>query len=429
MDDCGNVLSPPRLLTHLNSMSRSSLVSLALVVLLGMPRPAAAQEWTRFRGPDGSGASETSFPGTWAVKDFAWMAELDGRGHSSPVVWGERIFLNGALADGATRSVVCLDARDGHLLWKKHFESSTSRIHAQNSHASSTPAVDESRVYSAWATPEALLVTALDHRGNQVWQRNLGPFTSQHGFGTSPIVYEDMLIIGNEQDGESSLVALDRKTGEVRWRTPRRTEGVAYSTPTVMRHAPGLPELIFQSEAHGITSIDPRSGSSNWELGVFKMRTVGSPLVVGNLIIGACGSGGGSRNYVVAVRTGEKPKLAYRLEKSMPYVPTPVARGDLVFLWGDAGVVTAIEAQTGSKVWQHRVGGNFSGSPVRAADKLYCISTEGDVVVLAASRSYAELGRVPLGETCRSTPAIAGKQLLLRTESRLFCLAAKDASH
>ena len=409
-------------------MSRSAFVLLAILVLLGLPRPVAAQEWTRFRGPDGSGSSETAFPGTWTVKDFAWTAELDGRGHSSPVVWGDRIFLNGALDDGATRSVMCYDAPSGKPLWKKHFKSSTSRIHNQNSHASSTPAVDESHVYSAWAMPEALLVTALDHKGNQVWQRELGPFTSQHGFGTSPIVYEDMVILGNEQDGESSLVALDRKTGEVRWRTPRRTAVVAYSTPAVLHRAAGESELIFQSQAHGISSINPRSGGTNWELDVFKMRTVGSPLLVGDLIIGACGSGGGSRNYVVAVRTGEKPKVAYRLEKSMPYVPTPVARGDLVFLWGDAGVVTAIEAETGSKVWQRRVGGNFSGSPVRAADKLYCISTEGDVVVLSASRSYASLGRVPLGETSRSTPAIAAGRMLLRTESRLFCLAAKDAS-
>jgi len=405
----------------------AAVVLVAVLVALTAVEPShlAGQEWSRFRGPNGAGTSDAQFPALWSSGDYAWTSTLEGEGQSSPVVWGERIFLTSAAEGGAARLVICTSASNGKPLWTKRFAATPHPLHRQNSFASSTPAVDESRVYLAWATSDALIVTALDHDGNQKWQANLGPFTSQHGFGTSPIVYEDSVIIGNDQDGASSLIALDRATGNVRWRVPRRTSMVAYSTPCVYSPASGKSELIFHSPAHGISAVDPQSGKTNWELDVFNQRSVGSPVIVGNIILGACGSGGGARNYVVAVRADKKPEVAYRIEKSMPYVPTPIAHGELVFLWGDAGIVTCIEAEHGTKVWQKRIGGTFSGSPVCAGDRLYCISTDGEVVVLAASRSYELLGRVALGEASRSTPAIAGGRMLLRTASHLFCLPAE----
>jgi outer membrane protein assembly factor BamB len=274
----------------------------------------------------------------------------------------------------------------------------------------------------AWATPAEFIVAALDHEGHPQWETNLGTYTSQHGFGASPIVYQDLLVIGNDQDGESSLIALQRDTGKVRWRVPRRTDVTAYSTPCVYRTASEQEELVFASKAHGLTGINPATGATNWELDLFDQRTVGSPIVAGSLIISSCGSGGGARNMLIAVKPGPKPELVYKIERSAPYVPTSVIKDDLAFLWGDNGVVTCIEAANGKKVWQKRIGGNFSSSPVRAASKLYCVSADGEVVVLAASRRYELLARNPLGELSRSTPAIAAGRLYLRTQSHLFSI-------
>ncbi len=201
---------------------------------------------------------------------------------------------------------------------------------------------------------------------------------SQHSCGVSPVVYGDLVVLGNDQgdenhQGTSSLVAVDRRTGELAWKLDRRTATVAYSTPCVYQPAGGEAELIFNSESHGITSIDPASGRVNWEINVFSKRSVSSPVIAAGLIFGSCGSGGGG-NYVVAVRPpadkGASPEIAYKLETAAPYVPTPVALDGLLFFWSDNGIVTCLRAATGQTVWQKRVGGNYHGSPVCAGGRL-----------------------------------------------------------
>jgi outer membrane protein assembly factor BamB len=387
---------------------------------------AWSQEWTRFRGPNGTGESEaTTVPATWTDADYNWKIELPGAGHSSPVLWGPKIFLATAEDEGRTRSLVCLDAADGHLIWQHKFPSDTYHIHRQNSFATSTPVVDADRVYALVVSPEHYRVHALSHAGKPLWEADLGPFAGQHGFGTSPILHNGLLIAGNDQDGTSFLFALDCRNGKEVWRSPRKTANVSYSTPCVYEPQPGKPQLIFGSEAHGISSVNPRDGSVNWELPVLDKRSVSSPFIAAGLVFASCGSGGGG-NYVVAVRPGKQPEEAYRFEKQAPYVPTSVVRGNLLFLWGDAGIVTCLDAPSGETIWQKRVGGNFSGSPVRVGEHLYCVSAEGDVVVLAAKPQYELLGRVPLGEVCRSTPAVAGGKMYLRTESHLYSLGNRN---
>lgn len=423
---------------------------------------AAAQEWTRFRGPNGSGESEaTTIPAQWTEKDYNWKVELPGVGHSSPVLWGDTIFLTAADPQSGTRIVLALAAADGHEIWKKTFPASLYHIHTQNSFATGTPAVDAKHVYIAWATPEEYLLLALDHAGREVWRRNLGPFESQHGFGCSPIVVGDLVIVGDEQDGteartgqaapkskrkrletgkteslphsgdddgRSWIVAVDAGSGAVRWKSPRLSSVVAYATPCVRPTAGGGSELICDSRSHGISGIDVATGHLNWELPIFDRRAVGSPILVGDLVLGACGVGSGN-NTLFAVQPGDaghEPKIVYQVDKaSAPYVPTPVAKGNLVFIWSDSGIVTCIDGLTGAKKWRQRIGGNFSGSPVRAGNRMYGMSTEGEVVVLAAADKYEELGRNPLGETTRATPAIAGGRMYLRTESHLVSIGGK----
>jgi outer membrane protein assembly factor BamB len=396
-----------------------------LIVLL-FASNVHAQEWARFRGLNGAGQSDaTTIPASWSEKDYNWSVELPGIGHSSPVLWGKKIFLTSADPNGNQRWVLCLNAGDGKILWNKPFDSKHYQIHLQNSFASSTPTVDEERVYILWGSPESYSVIALDYDGNQLWKKDLGPFEAEHGFGTSPIVYEDMVVVNNDQDGTSSLVALDRKTGDIRWQVPRSTARVAYSTPCVYQPKGRQPELIFASQAHGVSGIDPATGATKWELSVFEKRTVGSPVVAGDLILASCGEGAGN-NTMVAVRPRDNSQaadVAYKLDKSSaPYVPTMVTNGALAFLWSDKGVVTCIDAKTGKIHWRERVGGTYSGSPIRVQDRLYCISTDGEVVVIRASDKYEPISRVPLGELSRSTPAVADGRMYLRTQSHLYSL-------
>ncbi|MEX2119033.1 MAG: PQQ-binding-like beta-propeller repeat protein [Pirellulales bacterium] len=418
-------------------IDRPGLWSWSSVLLLALSTGVGAQEWTRFRGPNGTGLSDaTTIPTRWTEKDFNWKVELPGVGHSSPVLWGDRIFLTSAFEDTATRIVLCLDAADGKILWQRQFRFTLHGKHKFNSFASSTPAVDEERVYLTWSAPEEYTLLALDHEGNDVWYADLGPFVGDHSGGTSPMVYEDLVVLGGDQglsngppDADSFLVAVDRRTGQRRWQTGRRTENAAYSTPCVYQPDGQPAQLIFNSGAHGISGIDPRTGETMWELDVLDKRSVSSPIVTAGLVFGTTGSGGGG-HYLAAVRppapgSDGKPELVYGVPDLAPYVPTLIAKDGLVFLWHDKGKVTCLRAATGDELWSERVGGNFSGSPVIAGDRLYAIAENGTVVVLAAGEKFELLGRNPLGEDSRSTPAVAGGRMYLRTLSHLISVGGK----
>ncbi len=392
-----------------------------------------AQEWTRFRGPNGTGrSSATSIPLRWKESDYNWKVKIPGEGHSQPVLWGEKIFLTSAEEKGARRLVLCLRVSDGGEEWLNRYDSETHKKNPRNSYASNTPAVDSERVYVAFSTPASFILFALDHKGKEIWRRDFGPFQAMHGSANSPIVFQDLVILGNDQAGESFLIAVDRKTGETKWKTPRESAKAAYGTPCVYKESSGREALLFTSQAHGISSIDALTGKVNWEARVFDKRTVSSPLLAGGLVFGTCGSGGGG-NYLVAVKTGgegdvTESHVAYKLTRAIPYVPTSVAHEDLIFLWGDRGVVTCVEIPTGTIIWQERVGGEYSGSPVGIGDRIYAISDEGEVVVLSAGREYNVLARNPLGEGSRCTPAIAGGKMYLRTYRHLISVGGKQPS-
>lgn len=415
------------------SVHRSVLlpVALLLTVVVSMPR-GSAQEWTRFRGPNGGGQSNaTTIPVSWSENDYAWRIELPGKGHSSPVVWGNRVFLLSGNPANATEFASCVDADTGKILWQKSYTSKPHHLHMRNTYGSSSPAVDAQHVYVTWADPERLVLKALDHDGNEVWSNDLGSFTSQHGFGTSPIVFQDMVILNNSQQaeqlapaqkpGHSYIVAFDAATGAVRWKTPRTTTRACYTTPCIYQPAGSDPQLVCYNTADGIFSLDAQTGKPLWGIDVFKMRNVNSPIIVGDLVFGSNGSGGGG-NYLVAVHAGNQPKLAYKVDKQAPYVSTPVAHDDLVFLFYDRGIVSCIQAADGKLVWRERVSKSFSGSPIVVGDKLYCIDDDGVVFVLAAGRQFRQLARNPLGEPSRATPAVSGGRMFLRTESHLYCI-------
>jgi outer membrane protein assembly factor BamB len=414
------------------------------IALLGVLEfRGVAQEWTRFRGPNGTGISHAkTIPTKITDADINWKIELPGSGHSSPVLWGERIFLTTTGDKAGGISLLCMTAKDGKVIWKRDFALTPFARHEFNSFASSTPAVDADRIYVAWNEPEHFMLAALDHGGKTIWQRDFGPFVSQHGCGISPIVYDGKVILGNEQDdmkfvkeqtrsGTSFVVAVDAKTGKTVWQTPRRSAVVAYSTPVLYEPKNGKPALIFNSQGEGIYALNLETGKGLWQYEkAFTMRSVSSPLIAGDIIMGSCGSGAGG-NFVTAIKAGGatssgSAELAWQMKKSAPYVVTGVVVGERAWLWADNGIVTCLDTPTGSIRYQERVGGNYFGSPVWVDGRLFCVSTTGELVVLEASDQFNVLHRYALNELCHSTPAVALGRMFIRTEKHLLSIGGRS---
>jgi outer membrane protein assembly factor BamB len=400
-------------------------VALLAWSILILTRPVGAQEWTRFRGPNGSGlGSATNLPAQWTEAGQQWKLRLPGVGHSSPVLWGERVFVTCADTRAGRWRVVCVDATAGTVAWQKDFPLPAHPLHRNNTFATASATVDAARVYVPRVEGKELRVTALTLEGSPAWEFNAGPFQTEHGLGHSPIRHARLVLLAVDHDLAGRIIALDAATGRLVWETSRSPGRADYSTPCLFQPEHGPAVLVFNSQEDGIDAVEPGSGRGVWSLGrVLTMRSISSPVVTGGLLLSSCGSGGGG-NYVVALRPptnpGDKPAVAYTIRKSASYVPTPLVLGDLLFLWSDGGIVTCVEAGTGVVHWQERVGGNYFSSPVCADGKLYGVSTAGEVVVLAAGKEPKELGRSSLGEASHATPAIAGGRIYFRTLSHLI---------
>ncbi len=403
-----------------------------VVICLSTFESVQAENWTRFRGDNGKGTStQKGIPATWSQGDYEWNIELPGVGHSSPIIFGEKLFVTTATNEGAIRYLFCLNANTGEKIWSQTVGFNRSHKHNLGSWASSTPATDGKRVYVAFADQERYTLAAWDFEGQLVWRRNLGPFVSQHGQGVSPIVYDGMVMIANDQMGPSSIMAVNAETGKTVWSTLRNSRKTSYATPMVYEKEGQKPQLICASGAMGLTSLDPYTGQMNWMTGEFPLRTVASPILGGGLIISSCG-GGGKGKLLIAVNPdadeskGEK-RIAWKRERSLPYVPTSVVYEDHIYLWNDNGVASCVELKTGKEVWTKRVGsGDYFGSTILVDGKIYIINENGVCYVFAASPEYKFLGENNLGDPSHSTPTVANGRLYLRTFHRLAALKAEE---
>ncbi len=263
-----------------------------------------------------------------------------------------------------------------------------------------------------------------------MWSKDFGRYVSAHGFGGSPILVDDKVILANSQDaeelppgvqpGDSSILALDAKSGETVWETPRKSVRTSYGAPSVAM-VNGKKMLIFAETGDGLFALDAATGKEVWNNKVFTKRSVSCPLVLGDIVIGTEGSGGGG-NILFGVNLNGQHELKFEIKRAAPYVPTPVAKDELLFLWADNGIVSCVDAKTGESYWSERIGGNVSSSPVIAGDKLLGIAENGTLTVLSASRNFQQLGKVELEEITRSTPLLAEDYLLVRTDSHLICV-------
>ena len=397
------------------------------------------QEWTRFRGPNGQGISSAkTIPVKWTEEDYNWKVELPGGGHSSPVLWGDKLFVTSGDQQTGNSVIFALNVSDGKILWQKEYSLSKYRPNKLNSFATATPTVDADYVYVLVTSPEKTFLAALNHQGAEIWQRKFEGVRCQHGAGTSPIVHNDMVIFTHEHENSSSKdarsiwVAVDRKTGVTRWTLERQTgPKTSYSTPCVYTPAGSKPQLIFNSNAHGMTGVDPGTGKVIWEVAsAFPARVVSSPVIANELLVGSCGDGGSGKR-LIAIRPGSsdgsiQPTEAYKIDSGYrPYVPTSIAKEGLLFTFHDRGYVTCRKSATGRQLWEEKPAGRFFSSPVWVDGKLYCITMDGDVVVIKAAETYELLAINPLGETSHATPAITDGRMYLRTYSYLFSVGGK----
>ncbi|MDB5297259.1 MAG: hypothetical protein JWO31_3242 [Phycisphaerales bacterium] len=418
---------------HSSRARRAALMaSLLLPACVAVAAPARGEDWPRFRGANGAGVVAGRFAGTVSAKDVAWTADLPGKGHGSPVVWKGRVYLTSADPEEGKRYVVCLSAADGSVVWRKEYDFAKYRQHADNSYSSASPAVDDAGVYVAWSTPAHYTAFALGHDGAERWSHDLGGFQSVQGQGASPVVVGDAVVVANDQEGpKSSLVAFDRRTGAALWTVERKScDKASMSTPVVYRPpGGGGPQVVFTSKAAGMTAVDAATGQVAWEVSdAFNARTVGSPVLAGDLIVGACGEGGAQRD-LAAVRPpaapGAEAKIEYAVKRVAPYVPTPLVVGPRAYLWGDAGVLTCVDAATGAEAWSRKVGGMYYGSPVCVGDTLWCLSRKGDLIGASATDKDAPLAKLSLGDPSHATPAVADGKMYLRTVSKLTCVTLR----
>jgi len=398
-------------------------------------QPAQAQNWPGFRGPNQTAISDRiGFPTVVNAAEAAWKTKLPAPGHGSPSVWGDRVFVMCGNSDNAARHLVCLDLRSGAIQWSREFPSAPYHLHKMNNHGTCTPAVDNERVYSYWASNQQTSLAAHTHDGVEVWRKNWGPFVSSHGAGTSPMVWRDLVIITHDhaEPNTAFVAAFDGRTGDIRWKIPRvgRANGTAYAVPLVIQGPSGEDELILASNSEGVVAVDPATGATLWQHpSSFEYRVVSSPGHGGGMLFVSCGQGGGGKKLVAISPGGTNntppARTVFEKTRATPYVTSPLFHKGLLYMVQDGiGLLTCMDAITGEELWQERVQGSFFSSPVCINDVLYLVDKAGDVITVHAGREYTPVGRGSLGELSYATPAVGAGFLVFRTENQIMGFAA-----
>jgi outer membrane protein assembly factor BamB len=410
-----------------------------------------AENWPRFRGPTGQGIStEKKLPLEWtATSNVLWKTPVPGEGWSSPIVWNNRVFLTTTTENGTQCRVLCFDRRTGQVLWNKHlFDQVPLRKEGKNSYASATPVTDGKRVVAVFGDGS---MVALSLDGSILWTNREVQFYSRHGLGASPMIYRDLVImpfdgsnrvkaagqwpnnppeerLGWQIPWDQALIAaLDLKTGRRIWTGKRGMSRIAHASPILFRHD-GKDQLLSIA-GDAIQAFDPKTGERLWSAYAQGEGLVPSPVIGDGLIFAASGF---EKTTLRAIRPGGKgdvtaTHIVWEQKKGVPTQPSLVYVRPHLFAITDGGVATCYKADSGDIVWQERVGGNFSASPVYADGRIYFLSEAGETTVIAAGPEFKILARNALGEKCQASMAVSQGQLYLRSEKNLFCIGQKMA--
>ena len=390
---------------------------LLLLLLLNLP----LSDWPQFRGPTGQGHSdEQGLPLTWSeTKNVRWKVAIPGRGWSSPVVQGDRIWLTTATDEGKSLRALSIDRNSGAILQNVEiFRLKSPKLtNSKNSFASPTPVVDGERVYVHFG---AYGTACLTQSGEIVWKTRLEYDNGQHGTGGSPIVYEDLLIISCDGNDVQFVVALDKLTGKVKWKKSR--EGYqAYSTPLVVS-LPGGDQVISPGAFRAV-AYEPRSGKELWQVRYGEgFSNVPRP-VYGDGLVFICT--GFQQPSMLAVRLDGKgdvtnSKVEWKLDRGVPLTASPLLVGNELYMVTDNGIATCVDAKTGKEYWRARVGGNHSASPIYADGRIYFLSEEGESVVIAPGQTLKHLTTNQLDGRTLASMAVSGGSIFIRSETHLY---------
>ncbi|HVY70651.1 MAG TPA: PQQ-binding-like beta-propeller repeat protein [Verrucomicrobiae bacterium] len=400
---------------------------------------AAAENWPGFRGPTRQGIStETGLPLSWsATSNVVWKTEIPGDSWSSPIVWGDRVFLTTATDNGATCRVLAVDRDTGKVLWNQEvFTQVLRRKEGRNTFATATPVTDGKLVYTVFSDGS---FAALDFQGGIVWTNRDFKFYGKHGLGTSPVLHDDLLIMSRDgsSDGpdmkigwqipwdQAYLVALDKNTGKMRWQTRRGMSRISHTVPVVWR-APNGQEQIISNGGDVVQGFDAKTGKLIWTSESKGESPVPSPVLGYDIVFTACGWGG--RESIKAFKLGgegdlKESNMVWEQRKGMSHIPSYLYVKPYLFTIKEDGVAMCLREETGEIVWQERVGGNFSASPFSAEGRIYFTSDEGETTIIEASPEYKVLAKNALGEKVQSSLAVSDKSLFIRTERNLYRVA------
>ena len=426
-------------------------------------------QWPSFRGPSASGVGErVRLPDSWNLrerKNVRWTIEVPGLGHSSPIVWGDRLFVTTAISSQANATfkpglygegtasedrsmqrwvVMALDRRTGAVLWQQTAYEGVPREkrHIKATYANATPATDGRRVVAFFGSQG---LYAFDMDGRQVWKKDLGVLNTgaydlpeyEWGTASSPIIYKNLVIVQCDTQNESFVLAADLDTGTTVWKTVRK-ELPSWGTPTVYPAQNGRAAELITNASNFIRGYDPDTGTERWRLGGSSKITAPTPIFTRDLIVVA--SGRAPERPVFAIKPGASGDITLRPNQTSnahvlwsktgrgSYMPTPLIYDGVLYVLANQGLLDAYDLRSGEDVYRQRIpheGSGFSASPVAANGRIYLSSEDGDIFVVRAGPTFELLGRYPMGEPLMATPALAGDAMYVRGERHLFAIGRK----
>lgn len=408
-------------------MNRSALLAWVFTAQF-----AAAADWPVWRGPTGDGIiNDPAVPEVWtATENVRWKVPVPGVGHSSPVVVAGRVFLTSYDADTDARMLLCLDRESGRTLWAKTvLTAAREGLHPNNTPASSTPAADGSHVWSAFLDGENVAVACHTHDGDRVWLRRFPGFDSRHGFCGTPVLFEGLVIVNGDSDGEAFLAAVDRRTGDPAWKVPRPNRVRSFSVPLFIT-VDGRTQMVLAG-SKSIAAFDPATGRQIWVVDSPTLKFVATVAYTDGVVFATGTSPKQTLTAIDPTGTGNvtETHVLWSDHRGAAYVPSPLGFKGRFFVLADDGTASLREARTGNVLWSERLGSRLHhASPLLLNGAIYCLADDGTTHVLSAGDEFEKVRENRLGEACHATPAVSAGELFVRSVGHLWCIGRRTGS-
>jgi len=416
---------------------KAILISCGLAAFVAaVSQTSMAENWPGFRGPTRQGISnEKNVPTQWSeTSNIAWKIPIPGTGWSSPIVFGDRVFVTTATDEGASYRLLCLDRKSGTVLWDRQIlRQKPGHKQVLNSYASSTPVTDGKNIYIVAFDGS---IAAVSMKGETVWMNRNFEYFSEHGLGVSPILYKDLLIVAFDPSSsgpdpklgwqkpwdKAVILALDKNTGKVRWEGKRGMSRIAHVSPQIL--SVNDKNQLISSAGDAIQGFDPDTGERIWTVSSPGEGVVPSVVVGEGLIFTASGFGASAIRVVRAGGKGDvtETHIAWESADDVPKIPSMLYVKPYLYLVTEAGVAKCFKAASGQVIWRERLGGRFSASPVWADGKIYFLSEKGITTVIQEGAEFKVLAENGLNETCKASPAISQGNIFIRSEKHLYCI-------